>query len=114
MAPETSISRDGPGRNGKPRAIGREYSGKRDKDMVSEVGSVSPLRRPDHSIQECPAMNPQRNEPRPTGQTDRRTLLKASTGVLALGAVATAEGAFSSVEQTAVKNGRTKQSIVHW
>ena len=59
-------------------------------------------------------MKPQGIERRPNGQTNRRTLLKASTGVLALGAVATGEGALASVEQTAVKNGRIKQSIVHW
>ena len=59
-------------------------------------------------------MNRQGNERRPDGQTNRRTLLKASTGVLALGAVATGEGALASLEQTAVKNGRIKQSIVHW
>jgi hydroxypyruvate isomerase len=59
-------------------------------------------------------MNPQGNDRRPDGRTSRRTILKASTGVLALGAVATGEGAMASVEQTAVKNGRIKQSIVHW
>src|SRR4051812_49491007 len=59
-------------------------------------------------------MNPQGNDHRPDGRASRRTLLKASTGLLALGAAGTGEGALASREQTAVKNGRIKQSIVHW
>ena len=48
-----------------------------------------------------------------SGRTSRRGILQGATGLVALGSLATGRAAEARLEQ-ASKNGRIKQSIVHW
>ena len=62
-------------------------------------------------------MSQQGNDRVSPERTSRRSLLRDATGAIALGALATGLGDEARGEQsggTASKNGRIKQSIVHW
>jgi hydroxypyruvate isomerase len=62
-------------------------------------------------------MSQQGNDRVSPEQTSRRSILRDATGAIALGALATGLGNEAQGEQsggTASKNGRIKQSIVHW
>ena len=62
-------------------------------------------------------MSNQGNDHPSTERTSRRQILQQATGALALGAVALGQEAHADVKQggdSASRNGRIKQSIVHW
>jgi len=58
-------------------------------------------------------MSDQGNDRRPTGRTSRRGMLRGAAGAVALGALAPGPVAAQS-GGTVIKNGRIKQSLVHW
>ncbi len=62
-------------------------------------------------------MSQQGNDRETSESTSRRRLLQEASGVIALGALASGLGSEAMGQQssgTASKNGRIKQSIVHW
>ena len=84
-------------------------------------GPATPISRPfDGSTTRtgrAPAMSHQGNDRVSPELTSRRGLLREATGAVALGALASRLGSEARAEQsggTASKNGRIKQSIVHW